>query len=267
MESKVISGILAQALVTLPRIKMADLFEECKSSIGNITLEQFRADVSKWIKDGTIPGYESRKGPTGGIYKKGAPNESTGKITEDVDHDPQPTQQIIEVILLNQPRITVRDLFSLVCTFYPNLTENQFRPILSYWIDNDKIPGYELRKGPTGGVYKVDADSEKPLRIPFDTDGEESAGCFTMEISPNLRVIQSSERNWTIQKRSNENWVSYFYHPTLISALNSCVKHILNGEFKLAESTMINVKDAKKFLKEVEERIFEQLKNHAESIK
>lgn len=272
MEASVISGILAQALVTLPRIKMSDLFDLCKNDVGNTTLAQFRVEVAEWISKGAtgFSAYESRKGPTGGIYKKGAPNDPSLKQVgpNDLTLDPTPTLQMLQVMLIDQPRMTVRDLYSLMTDTYPGLTENQFRPLLAEWIDKDLIPGYELRKGPTGGVYKVDAVNEKPMRTAFDTDStEESEGSFTLEINPTLRIVQVSDRNWVIQKRSTENWTTYFYHPTIVSALNSCVKHILNGEFKLAESTSVNIKDAIKVFKEIEVRILNQLKEHAETVK
>ncbi len=91
MNYSIVSGVLAQILVTLPRITMVDLFERCKDQIGTIGLAEFRLKVSTWLHDGTIPGYETRKGKTGGIYKKGSKTETTAKepgTQLDVDHTP-----------------------------------------------------------------------------------------------------------------------------------------------------------------------------------
>lgn len=262
MKSEVVSGILAQALVKLPRITMIDLHEKCKAEIGNVGLAQFRLEVAAWLKDGTIPGYESRKGKTGGIYKKGSPNELSEKQKDSSENevDPSDTAEMLNGILNNQPRITAGELFQLVSSSYPTLTEAQFRPLLSKWLHDGTIPGYEIRKGITGGIYRVGSNVEKFVPTTFESDDvKKSEGSFTLEISPSIRVVRSDERNWSIQKKSGETWISMFYHSTLTSALNSVVRHILNGEFKLADSTMVNIKDTIKVLKEIEKRIFNQL--------
>lgn len=255
MESKIISGILAQALVTLPRITMVDLYELCKNDIVGTGLAQFRLEVAGWLKDGTIPGYESRKGKTGGIYKKGAPNEANNVSTEDDVIDHTIVAAMLDGILNNQTHITAGDLFDLVSSSIPTVTLAQFRPLISQWLGDGTIPGYIVKKGPTGGIYRIGSDADKFTPTVFDSDVEQSEGEFTVEISPTIRVIRSDERNWAIQKKSGENWMSKYYHPDLKGALNSCIRHIINGEFKLADSTMVHIKDTIKVLREIEKRI------------
>lgn len=268
MNYSTVSLVLAQALTKLPRITMVGLFDQCKAQPdhGSIGLAEFRTKVSSWLTDGTIPGYESRKGKTGGIYKKGSKTESNTKVSEELVVDHTFTADILNAILNNQSRITAGELFTLVGPSYSNLTEAQFRPLLSKWLHDGTIPGYEIRKGPTGGIYRIGTDSDKFVPTTFDSeDTENSEGSFTVEISPTIRVVRSDERNWAIQKKSGETWISKYYHTTLTSALNSVVRHIMNGEFKLADSTMVNIKDTIKILKEIEKRIEVLLNNKVSS--
>lgn len=258
MNYSTVSLVLAQALIKLPRITMSDLFDQCKiqPDHGSIGLAEFRLKVAAWLSDGTIPGYESRKGKTGGIYKKGSKTESNTKEPVELSIDHIPIAEMLDGILNNQTHITAGNLFILVSSSIPNITEAQFRPLLSRWLHDGTIPGYEIRKGLTGGIYRIGTTSDKYIPTTFDSeDTEHSEGSFTVEISPTIRVIRSDERNWAIQKKSGENWLSRFYHPTLLSALNSCVRHILNNEFKLADSTMVHIKDTIKVLREIEKRI------------
>src|ERR1700748_1145384 len=107
MESSVVSLVLAQALVELPKIIMADLYARCEGQIGTVSLAQFRVTVAGWLSDGTIPGYESRKGPTGGIYKIGSKTVSTASTEkEKVSLDPVPVIAAIKTALETKPRIT-----------------------------------------------------------------------------------------------------------------------------------------------------------------
>lgn len=186
--SSIVSAELATALVTLPRIVAADLYLRCKPLIGNVTLVQFRLDVSKWISDNKnpnhIPGYESRKGPTGGFYKKGSPTE-------------------------------------LITKNKSNIEQNN-----------------------TDSTLSEDSVSE---------------GMFTLQISPTLRIAQNDDRNWTIQKKSGETWINKCYHGDLIGVLNSAVKHIINGEFKLSNNTAIQLKDLSIMINEMENRLTDQL--------
>lgn len=268
MNYSIVSSVLAQALVTLPRITMVDLFERCKDQIGNTGIAEFRLKVSEWLHDDTIPGYETRKGKTGGIYKKGSKTETAVKESIQLDIDPTIIAGIADTlnnVLNTQTRITAGDLYSIIDI--PNVTEAQFRPLLSKWLHDGTIPGYEVRKGLTGGIYRAGTASDKFVPTEFDSeDVERSEGSFTVEITPSIRIIRSDERNWTIQKKSGDVWLSRFYHPKLVGALNSLVRHILNGEFKLADSTMVHIKDTIKVLKEIEKRIEVQLNNKVSNI-
>lgn len=263
MESKVVSLVLAEALVKLPRVTMVQLFELCKEKDAQLSLAPFRIEVAKWLTDGTIPGYETRKGKNGGIYKKGSPNESSSEQSNEVEIDPKPIADMLDAILNNQSHITAGQLYALVSSLLEDVTEAQFKPQLSLWLKNGTIPGYEIKKGPNGGIYRVNTNIDDFTPTLFESEGvEQSEGSFTVEISPTIRIVRSDERNWTIQKKSGETWISRYYHPTIDSALNSVTKHILNGEFKLADSTMLNIKDACKVLKEIEKRIEAHLKEH-----
>ncbi len=205
--SSIISLILAEALVELPRITASDLFERCKDKLGNVSLSQFRIDLSKWLTDGTIPGYESRKGKTGGIYKKGAANESFTKEAHELSTiDPGPVALALAGILEVQTHITASSLYKLLEDLNLSITETEFKPLLSRWLKDGTIPGYEIKMG-----------------------------------------------------RSGETWVPKYYHPTITGAVNAVVRHIMNGEFKLSDSTLIQLKDTLTFLKELELRIQKQL--------
>ena len=262
----IVSTELAIALVTLPRITAGDLYVRCKNLIGNVGVVQFKNDVSKWISDGTIPGYESRKGKVGGIYKKNAPNE-TVKVNQLVDEfklDPEFIAEFIENILKTQNRITVGDLAKAID--YAPMTETQFKSQMSEWLNDGKtFPLFISRKGPMGGIYMrgVEMDKWAPSLTSNESDdsSEESfsEGSFTLQIAPTLRIVQSDDRNWTIQKKSGETWTNKFYHSNLRGVIDSAVKHILNGDFKLSNSTVVQLQDLSSMFKEMENRISIQL--------
>jgi hypothetical protein len=269
--SQIVSTELATALVTLPRITCADLYERCKNLVGNTTLPQFRIEVSKWITDGTIPGYESRKGPFGGIYKKGAANETKPKdpsAPEEISFDPKPVAVFIAAVLKKQTRITIGDLAQVFD--YAPLTEHQFKTQISKWLnDGQTFPLFILHSGPTGGIYLVGTEKDKwtpnmSSNDSEDPDVDESTGLFTLQIAPTLRIVQADDRNWTIQKKAGETWQNKCYHNSLKGMLESAVRHIVNGEFKLANSTSTQLNDISSMIKEMEGRITIQLKNAIE---
>ena len=259
--SAIVSGILAQALVTLPRITAADLYEKCKGEIGNVSLVAFRIDLAKWVTDGTIPGYEGRLGRMGGYYKVGAPTETLNPAVSNAPKlDPGPIEVFILEYLKTNIRITVGTLLGLVD--HSPLTEVQFRGQMSEWLNDGKtFPQFETHKGPTGGIYMK--GSEREVWIPADIDSDEvSEGSFTVKVSKNVQIVQADERNWVIQKRSGETWVSKYYHPTLSSVLTATVKHSINGEFKLAKDVVCELSELSKMYREMESRLVAQLNNH-----
>lgn len=260
-----VSTELAIALSTLPRITAADLYERCKDKIGNVTLAQFRPELAKWISDGTIPGYESRKGPNGGLYKIGAPGESLAKKATVVipEIDPAPIALALAGLLEVQTHITSSALYAL-CDL--SISEFDFKPLLSKWLKDGTIPGYEVKMGKTGGIYKVGAELDKWSPTNSVEDMDETTEEFTLQVSPTIRIIRSDERNWVIQKKGGENWVNKYYHPTIKSAINSVVRHIMNGEFKLADSTVVQLKESLSFLKGLEGRIEAQITKHMTTV-
>lgn len=269
--SSTVSGILAQALVTLPRIIMTDLYVKCEGQIGTVGLAQFRLDVGKWLSDGTIPGYEARLGRTGGIYRAGSPNERTATqiASDDLPKlDPVAIASVIEDHLKTHPRITVGDLAAMID--YSPMTEIQFRSQISAWLNDGKtFTQFESHKGKMGGIYTAGQEVEKWVPISSsdsdDDESESSDGSFTLQISPTLQIVQSNERNWTIQKKSGDNWLTQYYHPSLDSALSSVSKHIINGEFKMASSTAIQLKDLASMIQQMESRLTDKLKDVAKA--
>ena len=259
MDHLVVSEELAIALVTLPKITAADLYERCKHKLGNATLAQFRTELSRWINENKIPGYESRKGPTGGIYKKNAPKFSLPKVNvkPQVVIDHKPVADMLAAILAVQSRITATHLYQALDI---PISEIEFRPLISQWLKDGTIPGYEIKMGKTGGIYKLGTDADKWVpTIGDQTEDENSTTEFSVQITSNLRISQADYRNWVIQKRSGETWQNKFYHPTLASCINSAVKHIMNSEFKLSDSTCIQLKETLVFLKGLEGRLEIQL--------
>src|SRR6266404_3154556 len=199
--SSIISLILAEALVELPRITASDLFERCKDKLGNVSLSQFRIDLSKWLTDGTIPGYESRKGKTGGIYKKGAANESFTKEAHELSTiDPGPVALALAGILEVQTHITASSLYKLLEDLNLSITETEFKPLLSRWLKDGTIPGYEIKMGKTGGVYKFNTQADKWTPNYSELIEDEPTTEFAVQVSPTLRIVRSDERNWTIQR-------------------------------------------------------------------
>lgn len=263
MESSIVSLILAEALVHLPKITAAELYERCTGQIGTTTLPQFRIELTKWLNDGTIPGYEARLGRAGGIYKKGSPTVSLNSgEKKPVQLDPAPIGTFIQSLLLTQVRVTVSDLMGMID--YSPLTGGQFRAQMSEWLNDGKtFPLFEARKGPTGGIYMKGTDTEAWLPSNSDTDSEYSNG-FAVQITSHLKIQRSDERNWVIVKLNGNTWVNKAYHPDLGGCLKSLVKHAVNGEFGCANS-LVQLKDLAKVIGEMEGRIFVHLEKNIQA--
>lgn len=266
MDHKIISENLAVALVTLPRITMANFYSRCSGLVGKMSLPQFKIEVTKWLTNGTIPGYEMRKGPTGGIYRKNSPTEHFTKnksVTEEIDLDPTFIAEFVENILKTQSHITVKSLATMID--YSPITETQFKAQMSKWLNDGKtFPLFVSHRGPTGGIYLkgVEPDKFNPHTVSENSNDEEDSeeGMFTLQISPTLRIAQNDDRNWTIQKKSGDVWINKCYHSDLPGVLNSAVRHIVNGEFKLSNSTSFQLKDISSMIRQMEGRITTQLK-------
>ena len=264
MESSVVSLELAQALLELPKITAQELYTRLEGKIGTVSLPQFRIELSKWLADGTIPGYEARLGRVGGIYRKGSPNITLNAGEKPtVQLDPAPISAFIGEYLKTNTRITVSQLIELV-DIAP-LNEGQFRSQMSEWLNDGKtFPLFESRKGKTGGIYPKGAEVDKWIPSVDEsnegTEAEHSNG-FAVQITNNLRVHQSDERNWVIQKLTGQTWVNKGYHPNIAGCLKSVVKHMVNGEFSGANN-LVQLKDLANVFKEVESRIFTQLEKN-----
>jgi hypothetical protein len=268
MESSVVSLVLAQALVTLPKIIMADLYVKCEGQIGNVTLAQFKVTVASWLKDKSdpnhIPGYECRKGPQGGIYKIGSKTVSNTSDKEKVSLDPAPVAEFICGYLETHPRITVKDLIPLI-DIAP-LTEVQFKKQMSDWLnDGHTFPLFESRMGPTGGIYLIGAEMEKFIPIAHEPseDGSEPehVGGFAVQITRTLKVTQADERNWVIQKLTGNTWVNKGYHADIAGCLKSVVKHAMNGEFNLSNN-LVQLNDLAAEFSQMEGRLMAQVEKH-----
>lgn len=257
MESSIVSLALAEALVTLPKITAAELYEKCAGLIGTTSLPQFRIELSKWLTDGTIPGYEARLGRNGGIYKKGAPTvKQDSAVDEGPKLDSAPIAAFIENHLKTNTRITVSELITLIDT--SPLTEGQFRAQMSAWLNDGKtFPLFESRKGPTGGIYLLGSESEKwtpSVNESENGDEAEHSNGFAVQVSPTVKILHSDDRNWVIQKLSGNTWVNKGYHPDIVGCLRSCVRHAINGEFDLANN-LVQLNDLAKVFAQVESRL------------
>jgi len=260
MESKIVGGILAQALVELPRITSAELYVRCTGQIGNATLAQFQVQMKQWFANNEFPQYEARKGPTGGYYKKGAPTVSKNSNVENSEKiklDPNVIIEKLNSILDSAPRVVAGELFEVLKAEnqIDNMTESQFRIQLSQWFSDGTLAGFESRKGPTGGIYKRGTESEK--WVP-ETETEEFSDSFSVQVTSNLKIVHTDERNWTVQKLSGEVWHNKAYHSDLGSCIKCVVKHAINGEFKLTNS-VVQLKDLYSLFMDMENRISAQL--------
>lgn len=258
MDYLIVSGILAQALTTLPKITGAELFEKCAGQIGNTNLVNFRIQLTKWLNDGTIPGYEARLGRNGGIYKKGAPKLS---LTDDSVKENKVELSVIRealnqaLVIEAKVKITAGELFLVI---NPDVSEAQFKTQLSHHFSDGDLNEYESRRaGKAGGIYLRGAESEK-WTAPISEDSEEEVENFSVQISPTMKIVQSDDRNWTIQKLSGETWQNKAYHSDIGSCIRSVVKHTINGEFKLSGS-LVQLKELYSVFKEMENRITAQL--------
>lgn len=257
MESSIVSGILAQALVALPKITAAELYEKCAGQIGETSLGDFRNELKKWLNDGTIPGYEARLGRTGGIYKIGSPNATmAGESSEKVKLDPTLVSSAIKTALETLPRITAGDLFTQMKL--DTMTEAQFRMQLSQMFSNGSLPEFETRHGKTGGIYFRGAASENWIPEVEGDDETETSNGFSVQITPSLKIVHSDDRNWTIQKLCGETWQNKAYHSDIGSCINSVIKHAINGEFKCSNS-LVQLKDLASAFKQMEGRFYAQV--------
>lgn len=264
MESSIVSLELAEALLVLPKITAQELYIRLEGKIGTVSLPQFRIELSKWLTDGTIPGYEARLGRNGGIYKKGSATVTLNNGEKKAPQlDPKPIEAFILEVLKTQPRITVSELITKV-DIAP-LTEVQFRAQMSAWLNDGKtFPLFESRKGPTGGIYLIGSESVKWTPSTDETeDGAEAeySNGFAVQVTPSIKILCSDDRNWVIQKLTGNTWVNKGYHPDIAGCLRSVVKHTVNGEFQCANS-LVQLKDLAKVFKEMEGRIFSHLEKN-----
>jgi len=267
MESSIVSLELAEALLVLPKITGQELYLRLEGKIGTVSLPQFRIELSKWLTDGTIPGYEARLGRNGGIYKKGSATIKTASEEKPEDQlDPAPIAAFIEEYLKTNIRITVSDLMTKI-DIAP-LTEAQFRGQMSEWLNDDKtFPLFEARKGKTGGIYMKGSESEKWIPNHDDNDPDsvdEHSNGFAVQVSPTVKILQSDSRNWVIQKLSGNTWVNQGYHPDIVGCINSAVRHAVNGEFGLANS-LVQLKDLAKVFKQMEARLTGHLQQNVQT--
>lgn len=261
MESKIVSLVLAEALVTLPKITAQELYEKCTGKIGDTTLPNFRIQLSKWLNDksdpGYIPGYESRLGRAGGIYKIGTPNVSmNGEAAEKVTLDPAPVIAAINKALETAPRIRTADLF--IAVNYPGVSEAQFRAQLGVWFAEGVLADFETHKGPTGGIYRKDSKVEQ--WIPVGSDDDEQSNNFSVQVTPSLKIV-AGNRNWKVQRLNGEIWGNIAYHPDIAGCIGSIVKKSINDEFGNVDS-LVQLKDVASLIKQVEGRIFSHLEKH-----
>jgi hypothetical protein len=63
-----------------------------------------------------------------------------------------------------------------------------------------------------------------------------------------VRLTQPDKRNWAIQKKSGDMWLSQWYQTNLDDIIKSFIRHSLNGEFRASPEKISDLKDLRKLI-------------------
>ncbi len=178
-----------------------------------------------------------------------------------MDHNQTIVDLYLQKVLSTEPRIIAVDLYAAVnAQLNPKLDIMEFRTALKEWF-NGPLNAFESVKGRFGGIRlrseesraeRTESDSkEKEIKeVSTDPETSEDAG-LVIYLSTNVRLHQPDSRQWALQKRNGDMWISQYYQSTLDGIISSYIRRSLNGEFKASSEKLSDLKQVIKLIQSV----------------
>jgi len=195
-----------------------------------------------------------------------------------MDHNQTITDLFLQKHLSTEPRIIAAELYEAIKgQLNPQLELAEFRLAIKEWFDGP-LSSYFSTKGRFGGIKLRNEDNRiagentpkasKPvsngLNIGLEPDSSEDEtdedDGLIVYITPSMRLYQPDSRNWAIQRRNGEVWVSQYYQNSLDEIIKSFIRRAMNGEFKVSTAKITELKDLVKVIKDVKSSLEESFK-------
>ncbi len=182
-----------------------------------------------------------------------------------MDHNQTITDLFLQKHLSTEPRIIAAELYEAIKgQLQPALELAEFRLAIKGWFDGP-LNAYESVKGRFGGIRLRSEESRiagsgtpkapKPVsegNIGLDeSEEEDESEGLVIYITPSMRFYQPDMRNWAMQKKNGEMWISQYYQNSLDELIHSFIRHALNGEFKASPAKITELKELIKVIKSV----------------
>lgn len=197
-----------------------------------------------------------------------------------MDHNQTITDLYLQKYLATEPRIIAADLYAAIQEqLNPKLELAEFRLELSAWFKPDgPLNNYTSSKGRFGGIKlrseedriagsgtpKAPKPASDSSSIGLESDSanetEDDSEGLTVYITPSIRLYQPDTRQWAIQRRNGEVWVSQYYQNSLDNIINSFIRHAMNKEFTCSPAKISDLKELVKVVKGIESNLIESFK-------
>ncbi len=191
-----------------------------------------------------------------------------------MDHNQTVVDQYLKNILATESRITTPDLYEGVkAQLKPEMELIEFRIWLAEQF-RTVLNTYESVKGRYGGIRLVSEESRAVKAITemahsgSEMDSNEVSSesetteqeSLTIQMSPSIRIYKTDLRNWAVQKRSGDNWLSQYYNTSLDGIMSSYVRHALDDEFRTTPEKIKDIKEVIKIIRMAEANLIETFK-------
>lgn len=179
-------------------------------------------------------------------------------------------------IFESKDRISTADFYEVVKeTLEPKVELAEFRILFSKLLSSGEISGFESVRGRFGGIKKMGEAAHVSVKSSSEEDDDsvnsdsgdedeselETTKKVTINISPSIRIYNTDSRNWTIQSRTGDIWLSKFYYPTLNETLKGLAKKMLNKEIKSSSAEIHKLNDLSGLIEKAEQNVAILLKN------
>lgn len=195
-----------------------------------------------------------------------------------MEHNQTLVDEYLQKYLATESRINTADLYEAIKgQLNPALELAEFRVAVGSWFKSGPLTRYESVRGRFGGIRLLDEAARAARAVkPEDCEGlNDSAGSdntnteevveaedsLIVYLSPSVRIHQPDTRNWAIQKKSGDMWISQYYQNSLSEIINSYIRHALNGEFRASSDKITDLKELVKLVKSIETNLSNTLNN------
>ncbi len=192
-----------------------------------------------------------------------------------MEHNQTVIDNFLSNHLANNERISGANLYEAVKgQLNPELDINEFRAKLRELFDGPLVK-YESVRGKNGGIKLSGRTESTPKRVIQVQTNEQSSESnepgteeeivdegpqLTIYLTPTVRIYKTDHRNWAIQKKTGEMWLSQYYHTKLDDAIKSYIRHALNGHFNMSREKISDLKRLPSMITECENKLFESFK-------